>query len=261
MASRKILLRKEKRQFVPELDREIRVEKEAMFYVTEPGRDFHTKYGAITAKELKKKPGSSVKTSMGKEFTIIDADFGDDLRHIKRLPQTMSAKDMGLIVSATGVNKESFAIDSGTGSGALACYLAHLCKKVVSYEIIDKHIEVAKENQKFLGLKNLLIKKASIYDKIPEKNADLLVLDVPEPQKAIKTAENALKTGGYLVAYTIQATQMLNFTNELMKNKRFLFIKSCELIERTWKAEGQILRPSTAPFGHTGFLVFARKIC
>jgi tRNA (adenine57-N1/adenine58-N1)-methyltransferase len=131
----------------------------------------------------------------------------------------------------------------------------------VSYEIVDKHIEIAKENAKFLGLKNLLIKKGSIYEKIPEKNADLLVLDVPEPWKAIKTAENALKTGGYLVVYAIQATQMLNFANELMKNKRFLFIKSCELIERSWKAEGQILRPSTAPFGHTGFLVFARKIC
>ncbi len=258
---RKILLRKEQKQFVPELDKEVRIEKEAKFYVFEPGKDFHTKFGVISRKELAKKPGSSVKTSMGKEFTLIEADFADDLRHIRRLPQTMSAKDMGMIVSATGVNKNSFAIDAGTGSGALACYLAHLCRKVVSYEIIDKHIEVAKENAKFLGLKNILIKKGSIYEKIPEKNADLIVLDVPEPWKAIKTAENALRVGGYLVAYTIQATQMLNFANELMKNRHFLPASSCELIERTWKAEGNILRPSTAPFGHTGFLVFARKIC
>ncbi|MEM4239767.1 MAG: methyltransferase domain-containing protein [Candidatus Woesearchaeota archaeon] len=258
---RKILLKKEQKQFVPELDREVRIEKEAMFYVFDPGKDFHTKYGAISKKELAKKPGSHVKTSKGKEFTLIEADFADDLGHIRRLPQTMSAKDMGIIVSATGVNKESFAIDAGTGSGALACYLAHICKKVVSYEIMDKHIEVAKQNQKFLGLKNLVIKKGSIYEKIPEKNADLLVLDVPEPWKAIKTAENALRIGGYLVVYAIQATQMLNFANAILKDKRFLLVKTCELIERTWKAEGNILRPSTAPFGHTGFLVFARKIC
>ncbi len=257
----KILLRKEQKQFVPELDKEVRIEKESMFYVFEPEKDFHTKYGVIKAKDMKKKPGSKIKTSLEKEFTLIEADFADDLRHIRRLPQTMSAKDMGLIVAATGINKDSFAIDAGTGSGALACYLAHLCKKVVSYEIIDKHIEVARQNAKFLGLKNLAIKKGSIYEKIPEKNADLLVLDVPEPWKAIKTAQNTLKIGGYLVAYTIQATQMLNFTNAILKNKNFLFIKNCELIERTWKAEGQILRPSTAPFGHTGFLVFARKIC
>ncbi|MEM4247333.1 MAG: methyltransferase domain-containing protein [Candidatus Woesearchaeota archaeon] len=257
----KILLRKEQKQYVPELDKEVKTEREVQFYIEQPYKDFHTKYGVIKAKDLKKKPGSAVKTSMGKKFIIIDADFIDDLRRIRRLPQTMSAKDMGIIVSATGVNKGSFAIDAGTGSGALACYLAHICKKVVSYEILDKHIEVAKQNQKFLGLKNLTIKKGSIYEKIPEKNADLLVLDVPEPWKAIKTAENALRIGGYLVVYAIQATQMLNFTNELLKNKRFLLIKNCELIERTWKAEGQILRPSTAPFGHTGFLVFARKIC
>ena len=261
MAKRKILIRREKRQFVPELDREVRVEKEASFYVADPEHDFHTKFGAIKAKELRKKAGSTVKTSMGKEFTIFDSDFGDDLRRIKRLPQTMSAKDMGLIVSATGVNKDSFAIDSGTGSGALACYLAHLCKKVISYEINEKHLEVAKENADFLGLKNLMIKKGSIYSKIPEKNADLVVLDVPEPWKAIKTAENALKTGGYIVAYTIQATQLQQFSNAILKDKRFLLIKSGELIERSWKAEGNVLRPAISPFGHTGFLTFARKIC
>ncbi|MEM2915754.1 MAG: methyltransferase domain-containing protein [Candidatus Woesearchaeota archaeon] len=256
----RILLKKEQRHYVPELNKEVRIEKEAHFYIVDPTRDFHTKYGVVKAKDLKKKAGSTVKTSTGKEFTIIDADFTDDLRHIKRLPQTMSAKDMGIIVSATGINKDSFVIDAGTGSGALACYLAHICKKVVSYEILDKHIEIAKQNQKFLGLNNLVIKKGSVYEKIPEKNADVLVLDVPEPWKAIKTAENALRIGGHLVVYAIQATQMLNFANELIKNKRFLLIKNCELIERTWKAEGQILRPSTAPFGHTGFLVFARKI-
>ena len=261
MTKRKILIRREKRQFVPELDREVRVEKEISFYVADPEHGFHTKFGVIKAKELKKKAGSTVKTSMGKEFTIFDSEFADDLKHIKRLPQTMSTKDMGLIVSTTGINKDSFAIDAGTGSGALACYLAHLCKKAVSYEIVDKHIEVAKENVAFLGLKNLLIKKGSIYSKILEKNSDLVVLDVPEPWQAVNTAANALKIGGYVVAYTLQATQMLNFTNELMKNKRFLLIKSCELIERSWKAEGNILRPSTAPFGHTGFLTFARKIC
>ncbi len=258
---RKILLGREKKQYVPELDREVRVEKQVQHYVEDTNKDFHTKYGVITKKELSKKAGSNIKSSMGKTFTIIDASFGDDLRHIKRLPQTMSAKDMGLIASTTCINKDSFAIDSGTGSGALACYLAHLCKKVVSYDIVDKHIEVAKENQKFLGLKNLFIKKGSIYNKIPEKNADLLVLDVPEPEKAINTATNALRIGGYLVAYTIQATQMQNFVNALTKNDCFQFIKSCELIERQWKAEGQLLRPAISPFGHTGFLTFARKIC
>ncbi len=258
---RKILLKKEQKQFVPELEKEVRLEKEAMFYIFDPTNDFHSKYGVIPKKELAKRAGSIIKSSLGKEFTIIDADFIDDLKHIKRLPQTISTKDMGLIVATTGINKDSFSIDAGTGSGALACYLAHLCKKVVSYDVVDKHIGVARENAKFLGLKNLTIKKGSIYEKIPEKNADLFVLDVPEPWNAIRTAQNALKTGGYLAAYTIQATQMQSFVNELMKNKNFFIIKSCELIERPWKVEGNILRPSTAAFGHTGFLTFARKTC
>ena len=261
MMKRKILLRKEQKQYIPDIDRKVTISKELFYYISKLDQDVQTKLGIISKKELKKKPGSIVKSSHGKEFFLLDSGFPDDLKHLKRMPQTMPLKDMGLIVATTGVNKDSVVVDSGTGSGALACYLAHLCKKVTSYDINDKHLELAKENAAFLNLKNLIIKKGSIYDKIPEKNADLVVLDVPEPWNAIETAVKTLKVGGFIVAFTIHASQLQQFVNAVLQDKHFLLIKSSELMERLWKVEGQIVRPKIIPLGHSGFLTFARKIC
>lgn len=261
MAKRKILLRKAQKQFVPDLKREVTIAKEMQYYIRDLNKDVQTPLGMIRKSELKKKTGSTIKTAQGKEFTLLDADFLDDFKRIKRLPQTMSLKDLGNIISTTGINKESTVIDAGAGSGAVACYLAHLCKKVITYDVVEEHVKVTKENSEFLGLKNLTVKKGSIYDKIPEKNTDLVVLDVPEPSRAINTAANALKIGGFVVAYTIQATQLQQFVNAIHKDKRFQIIKSSELIERLWKVEGKVLRPHNIPIGHTGFLTFARKIC
>jgi tRNA (adenine57-N1/adenine58-N1)-methyltransferase len=261
MPKRKILLRKEQKQYVPDLDREVTVSKEMTFYIADAGKDYHTSFGMIPKKELAKKPGSTVKTKQGKDFLILDADFTDDFKRLKKIPQAMSTKEIGLIVTTTGIGKDSVVLDAGAGSGFTACSLAHICKKVTSYDIADQHLALAKQNAEFLGLKNIAFKKGSVYDKIADKNADLFILDVPEPERAVNTAANSLKIGGYLAVYTLQATQLQNAVNALLKDKRFLIVKSCELIERLWKVEGKIVRPHNIPIGHTGFLTFARRIC
>ena len=200
---KRILIRKVNKKFIPDINREIVLDKEQFIYVRDDKKDIQTPLGIISKKDLKKKPGSTVKSNKGKDFTIIDSNFVDDFKRIKRLPQTMSIKDIGNIIAMTGVNEDSVVIDAGAGSGAMACYMAHLCKKVTSYDVVEKNVDAVKENAVFLGLKNLTVKKGDIYNKITEKNADLVVLDVPEPAKAVDTAANALKIGGFVVAYTI----------------------------------------------------------
>lgn len=235
--------------------------KEFVSYLVDPSQDFHTHLGIIKKKDLAKKPGSIVKTSKGAQFILLDASFTDLVQRIKRPAQIMSAKEIGHLIATTGINKDSVVVDAGTGSGMLACFLAHLCKKVITYDTSGEHLAIAKKNAAFLGLKNITFKHGDIYDKIPEKNADLVVLDVPEPWKAVDTAARALKPGGFLAGYTLQATQLQKLANTLRKDKRFLPLKSCELIERLWKVEGDIVRPQNIPIGHTGFLTFARRIC
>ncbi len=248
MAKRKLLLNREQHPY-----------KE--YYVTYPAQNFHTAHGMIITKDLARKPGSTVKTNTGKPFLLLDAMFADDLKRIKRLPQTMSPKDIGLIITTTGIGKDSMVIDAGSGSGATACNLARMCKNVITYDSEQKHTALTAQNARFLKLTNITAKKGNIYQKIPEKNADLFVLDVPMPWKALATAAKSLKIGGFIAAYTLQASQLQQFVNALNKDKHFLFLKSAELIERLWKVDGKILRPHNIPIGHTGFLTFARRVC
>ena len=155
----KILVNKEKKEFVKDINREITVIKQKAYYIKDLDKDFHTDYGIVTKKDLKKT--GTIKTSSDKEFSLFDASFIDNYLRISRLAQIIPLKDIGSIVAFTGINKKSIVLDSGTGSGALAIFLANIAKEVVSYDINDEHLQIAKDNAKKLGIKNLKIKKLS----------------------------------------------------------------------------------------------------
>ena len=98
------------------------------------------------------------------------------------------------------------------------------------------------------------------FSGIDEKDVDLVVLYLPTPWDAIKSAEKALRTGGYLVCYNPQITQTADFVNAISKNDKFLYEKTIELIERNWTIQGKITRPKSEGIGHTAFLTFVRKV-
>ncbi|TKJ17216.1 SAM-dependent methyltransferase [Candidatus Woesearchaeota archaeon B3_Woes] len=256
----KILFKKEKKEFVKDLNKEITLSRQRFFYVFDTDKEFITEDGKIDKKDLKKKDGSTIKTNKDKEFIIFSTTFIDDFKRIKRKAQIITPKDIGIIIAETGINNKSKVVDAGTGSGALACYLAHICKEVTSYDIRDDSIETAKENKKFLDLKNLKIKKKSIFKGIDEKELDLIVLDIPDPWNAIKSCEKSLKIAGYLVVYLPSVSQISDFVNEIKKYNGFVYLKTTELIERHWKIDGRISRPKSGALGHTGFLSFVRRI-
>jgi len=104
------------------------------------------------------------------------------------------------------------------------------------------------------------LKKKDINQGITEKNVNLIVLDLPEPWKTVKSAQKALKIGGFLIAYTPTIIQASQFVEEIRKNKSFLFDKTIELIQRKWIVDGRRLRPSSAEIGHTAFMTFVRRI-
>ena len=51
----KILISKGKKEYIPELKREVTTRKALRYYVRDLSKDFHTKYGIISKKDLKKK--------------------------------------------------------------------------------------------------------------------------------------------------------------------------------------------------------------
>ncbi|MBI2655220.1 methyltransferase domain-containing protein [Candidatus Woesearchaeota archaeon] len=231
------------------------------FYAKDLESDLHTQYGFVKKEDIEKsKEGDLIKSNTEKEFFIFSPSFIDLYRKIKRDAQIIPLKDIGFIIAETGINKESRILDAGSGSGALACFLASIAKEVVTYEIREDFIEVVKSNIGFLNLKNIKIKNKNIYEETDDKNIDVAILDVPEPWKAIENCSKALNPGGFLVSYSPSVPQVADFVNNLRKNESFVYLKTCEITEREWEVEERKVRPKSASIGHSGFMSFARKV-
>jgi tRNA (adenine57-N1/adenine58-N1)-methyltransferase len=129
---------------------------------------------------------------------------------------------------------------------------------VVTYEIREDHHKIVKKNIEFMGMKNLTLKNKDVYEKIDEKNVDVINLDLPEPWDALDSCLISLKTGGYLVSYVPTIPQVMDFVKAI--EGKFHFIKTLEIIEREWDVFGRKVRPKTQQIGHSGFLTFCRKL-
>lgn len=183
----------------------------------------------------------------------------DFLKKAKRGPQVILKKDFGIIVAETGCNSNWKVVDAGTGSGFLAILLGNLGCKVYTYEKEKRFYNIAKKNIKNSGLKNVKIKNSDIKKGIRERNLDMITLDMKNPEKVIKHAYKSLKSGGWLVIYSMHIEQVQEVWKELGKYN-FKQTKILENIQREWQIEGRTFtRPKTHMLAHTGFLTFARK--
>jgi tRNA (adenine57-N1/adenine58-N1)-methyltransferase len=230
------------------------------FLVKNEDQKYHSQYGFVEKADLQKETGSAVKTNTGHELFVLEPTFLDTFSRIKRGAQIIPSKDVGFIISETGLGKDSVVVDAGAGSGGLCLTLAHLAKKVYSFDVREDHLEIVKKNKELLGLKNLTLKLGSVYEiKLPA--CDILTLDVPEPWLALTNAETALKPGGFLVSYSPSIPQVSDFCEAVAKLEGFTTLKTVEIMEREWEFAGRKIRPKTQQrINHSGFLTFVRKI-
>jgi len=260
MPLQKILIRRERKEYIDDLGKELTVAKRRVYRVSNLEQDFNTAEGVIAKADLAKRDGSIVTTNRGKEFVIHSPSFIDSYKQLKRGAQIIPLKDLGVIITETGLGKNSTLVDAGAGSGALACFLAHYAKRVFTYDIREDFIEVVRKNIAYLGLKNITVAQHDIYESIPHRNVDVITLDLPEPWKVIPHLEKALTIGGFVVSYSPCVPQVADFVNAARKSEKLIFLKTIELIEREWDVDGRKVRPQTTGIGHSGFLSFCRRI-
>jgi tRNA (adenine57-N1/adenine58-N1)-methyltransferase catalytic subunit len=179
-------------------------------------------------------------------------------RKLKRGPQVILPKDIGMIIAYSGIDKESVCVDAGTGSGWLAVSLARICKHVYSYDLREDFIAIAEKNREMLGLGNITFVKGDVFKRINETGVDLVALDMPSSEKALKNAKKALKPGGTVVGYLPHAEQMKKFVMKL-ESLGFTDTHSIETIVREMLVRKEGVRPTTKGIWHTAYLVFARK--
>jgi len=185
-------------------------------------------------------------------------DFIKNLRKIKRGPAIMLQKDIGVILGNTSISKKSKVLDAGSGCGVLSMNLARFVKRVYSYDNREEFLEIAKENAKKLGIKNITFRNKDIFEEIKDKKLDLITLDMKDSWKALKNCKEALNEGGELVTYLPNITQIIEFVNKL--DKDFKLLKVSETSEREWVVDERRARPEHHGLMHTGFLVFVKKV-
>lgn len=227
--------------------KKILFDKKDRKYYWEKG-DLNTSLGMIKESEMSKEIATS---NTNQKFRVMTANFLDNLEKIKTGPAYTSLKDIGAILTYTGINKDSIIAEAGTGSGYLTSILARFVKRVESYEKNTDFFNLSKKNLEMLKIDNV-----NVHNKnISELNGkfDLIILDLLDPWN--HKLEDNLKEGCYLVAYLPNITQVKALVNE----SKLYHEKTIEILEREWYVDDR-LRPKNFKLGHSAFLVFLRKI-
>jgi len=93
---------------------------------------------------------------------------------------------------------------------------------------------------------------------VKERDADAVVLDMPNPWDAVKTAHDALRGDGYFCAYTPLVSQVEQ-TQRALLEAGFFEVRTLEIVERPWVVHERGSRPEHTILAHTAFLTFARN--
>jgi tRNA (adenine57-N1/adenine58-N1)-methyltransferase len=252
-------------------DRVLLIDQRGRRYMTTlaTGREFHSHLGAVRHDDLiGSSEGSTLVTTSGAPLVAFRPTLADFVLKMKRGAQVVYPKDVGLILVYADIFPGAFVLEAGTGSGSLTLALARAVGetgRVISYEARDDHHDRAVENVSawYEGMggkpENLELRVGDVFEGVPESGFDRMVLDLPEPWRAIGTTTESLAPGGVLCSY-LPTVPQVSQTVEAMRAEGFGLLKTYEVLLRTWNVEGQSVRPDHRMVAHTGFVVVGRKL-
>jgi tRNA (adenine57-N1/adenine58-N1)-methyltransferase len=209
-----------------------------------------------------KKYGEQIEIG-NKQFWVLPPSLQDKLQGLKRLAQIILPRDSAHIIMNCSIESGHKVLEVGIGSGSLTIALANAVAPngiVISYDNRQDFIEHAMKNLKTAKLDNYVkTKKKDVTKGISEKDLDAVILDIPDPWKAVSYAWKALKPGGYFCCYSPLISQVEKTVKEIRKHS-FIEVKTFENIQREMIVSDYGTRPSFDMLGHTGYLTFARKV-
>lgn len=229
-----------------------------------PGEQLHTHRGIIQHDACIGGPwGREVLTHLDYPFLLLDPSTADLIQDIKRTTQIIFPKDAAYILMRLSIQPGSIVIEAGSGSGGLTTALARAAMPgghVISYEVRPDMQNLARKNLDRVGLADRVeFKLKDIETGFDETNVDAVFLDVPEPSKYLSIAAVALRGGGYFGTIVPTANQIIRLLGAL-EHQPFGMIEVEELLLRSYKTVGERFRPLDRMIGHTGYLLFARKV-
>ena len=232
-------------------------------YILKEGKEFQSDLGIISSEQTSNANiGDDLKSHLDHTFKIIKPTVNDFIEIMDRRCSILIQKDIGTVLARTGLGAGDKVVDSGTGAGAIALNFGNVVGqtgKVYTYEIREDFAEVALKNIENFGIKNIEVKNKDIKLGIDEDNVDLVFLDLPKPFEIFEDVYASLKLGGWLAVYAPYIDQA-EIAYRVAKKLGFYDLEIIETLERGLEVRPQGVRPKTRMVGHSGYLVFARKL-
>ena len=229
------------------------------------GKAHHTHIGAVPHDAIiGQEDGCRVLTQTGHEMTVLRPTLADYILRMKRSAQVIYPKDVGPILVYGDIFPGARVIEAGAGSGALTMALVRAVGekgRVVAYDIReDLSAQAARNIKEFLGdTPTFTLKFGDIYEGVEERDFDRVILDLPEPWRALDTVGKSLRQGGILLSYLPTVLQVHQLHQALSRDDRYDFIESFEVLLRPWYMAPTSARPVHRMVAHTGFLVRALR--
>lgn len=232
-----------------------------------PGKEWHTHKGWISHDDLVGLPeGSVVSTTAGLKFTAFVPLLADYVLSMPRGATIVYPKDAAMIIGIADIYPGSRVLEAGVGSGALTLSLLRAVGPhglVHSVERRDDFAKNATENiDNYFGVHptNWTLEVGSLQEQIFSHQFDRVVLDMLAPWECIAKAAEVLRPGGVLLAYVATTTQLSATAEAIKEDGHFTEPESSETIVRGWHHEGLAVRPQQRMIGHTGFLIYSRRM-
>jgi tRNA (adenine57-N1/adenine58-N1)-methyltransferase len=231
------------------------------------GSEWHTHKGMLKHDALIGLPeGSIVATNQDLKFQAFRPLLADYVLSMPRGATIIYPKDAAMILGIADIKPGARVLEAGVGSGALSIYLLRAIGKegvLHSVEMREDFAEISEKNvSSYFGGKptnwNLTI--GALQDQTYEADFDRVLLDMLTPWECLDVASKALVPGGVFMAYVATTTQLSKIAEAIKESGNFTEPESSETIVRGWHHEGLAVRPQHRMIGHTGFLIFARRM-
>jgi len=237
--------------------------KERRYLVTlHPGAFFHTHSGIVAHDDVIGRPeGSTVSASTGRRFVALRPTLADVVLKMPRGAQVIYPKDLGAILMGADIGPGMRVLEAGVGSGALSMALLRAGADVVGYEVRPDFAAGARANvTAWCGPEaTYRVEERDVYQGIEERGLDRVVLDLPEPWRALGPISEALRPGGIVLCYLPSITQVATLRAALAAGA-FGMAETSEVLRRTWHVEERSVRPDHRMVAHTGFITTARLL-
>ncbi len=231
------------------------------------GSEWHTHKGVLKHETLVGLPeGSIVATNGELKFQAFRPLLADYVLSMPRGATIVYPKDAAMIIGIADIKPGIKVLEAGVGSGALSISILRAVGEsghLHSVEIRDDFAKISQENVKNYftdSPKNWKLTVGALQEQKLESDYDRVILDMLSPWECVETAAHALVPGGVFISYVATTTQLSKIAEAIKNNGNFTEPESSETIVRGWHHEGLAVRPQHRIIGHTGFLIFTRRM-